>query len=79
MNTATLERRVAALEREVRTLRRPALVAHASATANKPISVSNKKPKKLPRWLQDGLKDIEEGRVSGPFNTVDELMAHLQS
>jgi len=36
------------------------------------------KAKKLPRWLQASLKDVEEGRVSGPFDTVDELMAHLQ-
>ena len=32
----------------------------------------------LPRWLHDSLKDVEEGKVSGPFNTVKELMAHLQ-
>lgn len=37
-----------------------------------------KKLKPLPKWLQASLKDVEEGRVSGPFNTVEELMAHLQ-
>ena len=36
-----------------------------------------KRAKKLPKWLQASLKDIEEGRVSGPFNTVEELMADL--
>lgn len=36
------------------------------------------KPSKLPKWLQASLKDSEEGRISGPFDTVDELMAHLQ-
>jgi len=37
------------------------------------------KAKKLPKWLQASLKDVEEGRVHGPFNTVEELMASLNS
>jgi AbrB family looped-hinge helix DNA binding protein len=28
--------------------------------------------------IAEGLKDIEEGRVSGPFETHEELMRHLQ-
>jgi len=35
--------------------------------------------KKLPKWLRESLKDVKEGRVSGPFNTVEELMASLNS
>ncbi len=35
------------------------------------------KSKPLPKWLQASLKDIEAGRVSGPFDTVEELMADL--
>ncbi|OGG79683.1 hypothetical protein A3A39_01795 [Candidatus Kaiserbacteria bacterium RIFCSPLOWO2_01_FULL_54_13] len=38
-----------------------------------------KKGKKLPKWLQASLKDVEEGRVSGPFDTVAELMTDLRS
>ena len=37
-----------------------------------------KRLKPLPKWLRASLRDVEEGRVSGPFDTVEELMAHLQ-
>lgn len=46
------------------------------------VSVSihaKKKTKKLPQWLQASLKDVEEGRVYGPFDTVEELRASLES
>ena len=49
-------------------------------TLVEPISKMLSKPsqrKKLPKWLQASLKDVEEGRVSGPFNTVEELMRDL--
>lgn len=36
-----------------------------------------KPAKKLPAWLRASLKDVEEGRVSGPFDTVEELVADL--
>ena len=39
--------------------------------------VTSKPGKKLPAWLRASLKDVEEGRVSGPFKTVKELMANL--
>lgn len=58
--------------REVREVRY--LVEHPSRS----VSTQKKSIKKLPKWLQASLKDVEEGRVSGPFNTVDELMTHLQ-
>lgn len=38
-----------------------------------------KKLKPLPKFLRESLKDIEEGRVYGPFNTVAELKASLES
>lgn len=56
--------------REVREVR--ALVAPLVKTVT-----PSKKTKKMPKWLQASLKDVEEGRVSGPFNTVEELMADL--
>lgn len=58
--------------REVREVR--SLVEYPS----RPVSTRKKSVKKLPKWLQTSLKDSAEGRVSGPFDTVDELMAHLQ-
>ena len=57
--------------REVREMR--ALVEPISKAVQKPT-----RGKKLPKWLQASLKDVEEGRVSGPFDTVEELMAHLE-
>ncbi len=36
------------------------------------------KPKKISRGLRQALREVEQGKLSGPFNTVDELMAHLK-
>lgn len=42
--------------------------------------VAKTKPaKRLPAWLRASLKDAEEGRVYGPFHTVEELRASLES
>jgi len=54
--------------REVRALVEP---------ISKAVARTPKKGKKLPKWLEASLKDVEEGRVSGPFDTVEELMADL--
>ncbi len=59
--------------REVREVR--SLVEHPS----RPVSTPRKNIKKLPKWLQASLKDVEEGRVYGPFNTVEELRASIES
>jgi len=72
MTTATLEKRVRVLEAEIKLLK--------SAVARPRASIITKAAKKkLPRWLQASLKDVEEGRVYGPFNTVKELRASLES
>ena len=43
-------------------------------------NVAKAKPaKKLPAWLRASLKDVEEGRVAGPFHTIRELRASLES
>ncbi len=54
--------------REVRSLVEP---------ISRAVITQRNKTKKLPQWLQASLRDVEEGKVSGPFNTVGELMAHL--
>ena len=59
--------------REVREVR--SLVEPKSRTSR----VEKNNIKKLPKWLQESLKDVEEGRVYGPFNTVKELRASLES
>ena len=56
--------------REVRFLMEP---------ISRSVNTQKNKTKKLPKWLQASLKDVEEGRVYGPFNTVNELMKHLQN
>ena len=72
MTTATLEKRVRVLKAEIKLLK--------SAVARPRTSViTTAAKKKLPRWLQASLKDVEEGRVYGPFNTVKELRASLES
>lgn len=53
---------------------------YESLVRNATKRLATAKPaKKLPAWLQASLKDVEEGRVYGPFNTVKELRASLES
>ena len=77
MTTAELEKRVRALEKEVKQLRE----ARPRISVARPVFKSSRIPKKKkrPRWLQASLKDVEEGRVSGPFKTIEELRASLES
>ncbi len=63
MTTATLEKRVRSLEAEVKMLK---------------AAVVRQPKKKLPRWLQASLREADAGKLSGPFNTTKELMAHLR-
>ena len=37
------------------------------------------KAKKLPAGLRQALREVKEGKVVGPFNSVEELMADLLS
>ena len=41
--------------------------------------IDRKHLKKLPKWLQASLRDVQEGRTSGPFNSIAELRKHLES
>ena len=59
--------------REVREVR--ALVEPISRA----VALPKKTAKKLPAGLRQGLKEMRDGKLSGPFNTVDELMAHLEN
>lgn len=70
MTTATLEKRVRVLEAEIKLLK---------SAVVRPRALAAKSKKKLPRWLQASLKDVEEGRISGPFKTTAELMRSLES
>ncbi len=73
MTTAMLEKRIGFLEKEVREMR--VLIEPISRATAAP----KKSAKKLPAWLRASLKDVEEGRVFGPFKTVKELRASLES
>jgi len=90
-----MQRRLTKLEAEVKLLkktvtRRPGFLTNERVwngfvpTVKKvragSVSINaKKKPKKLPKWLQASLKDVEEGRVYGPYDTVEELRASLES
>lgn len=39
---------------------------------------TNGRAKKMPAWLRASLKDVKEGRVSGPFDSISALVAHLE-
>lgn len=73
MTTATLEKRVRTLENEVKTLKtvfqRGAVILREKKTPMKKLSAG----------LRQALKEVREGKIAGPFNTVDELMADLES
>jgi len=36
------------------------------------------KVKKLPAGLRQALREVEQGKLSGPFHSVDEFMAGLK-
>ena len=79
MATATLEKRVRALEAKIEVLEKtayqpiPIPVRATHTTGGKQI-----KTKKLPKWLQASLKEAEEGKLIGPFHSVKEFMADLK-
>ena len=71
MTTAALEKRVRVLEAKIKLLESAPVRPRASV-------ITTAAKKKLPRWLQASLREAEEGKLSGPFNTTAELMAHLR-
>ena len=95
MINATVQKRLTKLEAEVKLLKktvihRPDFSANEriwqesspivrKINARAVSTVAKKKAKKLPQWLQASLKDVEEGRVYGPYDTVEELRASLES
>ena len=53
-------------------------VAKQSSSTRAGSSPKIQKKKKITAGLRQGLKEMRQGKLSGPFGTVDELMAHLQ-
>lgn len=91
MTNAILEKRFAKLEREVRSLR-SAIPAVSRLRTTLPIDkrflamvkaaereMASPSFKKLPRGVQAGLRDAAAGRISGPFDSAEELIASLKS
>lgn len=78
MTTAELEKRVRTLEKGYEELRRAVVRHAASSTSSRPMK-KNEKKKKLPAGLRQGLKEWRDGKVSGPFNTVEEFIADLEA
>ncbi|MEK7480389.1 MAG: hypothetical protein AAB665_03845 [Patescibacteria group bacterium] len=76
MSTLTIPKKLAAKGDLVVLPRKEYETLVRTARAN----VAKAKPaKKLPAWLRASLKDVEEGRVAGPFHTIRELRASLES
>ena len=69
MTNAVIIKRLAILEREVQTIK-----SHMRQGVVSPA----KDAKKLSRGLQIALREIEEGREIGPFNTVEEFMVGVK-
>ncbi|HEY4474033.1 MAG TPA: hypothetical protein VI957_02645 [Candidatus Paceibacterota bacterium] len=69
MTNTVIIKRLAALEREVQTIK---------SQIQRGVVSSVKNTKQLPRGLQVALREIEEGKEIGPFNTVKEFMAGLK-
>ena len=42
------------------------------------IPLTKARLKKLPAGLRQALREVEQGKLSGPFNSVDDLMEHLR-
>ncbi len=76
MTNSVLAKRVAKLEAEIRQIK---IVLPRLSRANQPLDTKSASFKKLPRGVQAGLRDIAAGRVSGPFDTVEALIADLES
>ena len=58
----------------------PAILPSLKKVLNALEGVSIAKPVKKSRHkceLDKALEDVKTGKISGPFNSVDELMAHL--
>ncbi len=76
MTTAALEKRVRALEAQMKVLK--SAIRKAAPTPVRASVVKPVKAKKLSPGLQQALQEVAEGKLSGPFNTVEELMEHLR-
>jgi hypothetical protein len=69
MINAVIIQRLSTLEREVRTIKsyiQRGVVSHA------------KNSKKFSRSLQTALREIEEGKEIGPFNSIEEFMVGIK-
>lgn len=76
MTTAVIERRLRVLEEEVEILKKAAKKQPSYSVAkNNAAQIV----KKLPTGLRQALREVKEGKVVGPFNTTEELIADLES
>ena len=78
MTTAALEKRVRALEAQMKVLKSAVRKAAPAAVPVRVLVTKPAKAKKLSLGLQQALREVAEGKLSGPFETVDELMVHLK-
>ncbi len=74
MTTAVFEKRLQALEEEVEVLKK----AVKKQSFYSLVKTSVRNAKKLPAGLRQALREVEQGKLSGPFATVSELKDHLE-
>lgn len=74
MTTAMLEKRIKSLEEEVEILKQE---IKRSTFAISPIK-KGIKAKKLPAGLRQALREVAEGKLSGPFATGEDLKAYFE-
>ena len=92
MTNATIQKRLTKLEAEMKLLKMAIprrdhsddekiwgeVMSIADKSRASRVSVGAKeKARKLPKWLEASLKEVKERKTSGPFETVEELMADL--
>ncbi|MDO8452064.1 MAG: hypothetical protein Q7S76_04320 [bacterium] len=69
MTNAVIIQRLATLEREVQTIK---------SYIQRGVVSPAKNAKKLSRGLQVALREIEEGKEIGPFNSIGEFMIGIK-
>jgi len=74
MINAMLTKRVALLEEEMHSVKSMLSMQRWAMRA-----LQKTRSKKLPRGLRVAIQEVAEGKIEGPFNSVDEFMAGLKS
>ena len=73
MTNAVLTKRIAFLEEEVRSVKSMLALQRWALSA-----LQKSRGKKLPRGLRTAIQEVAEGKIEGPFDSVEEFMADVK-